>query len=157
MKTLCHQTVPVMFLCMLNACCPSGDYYSISMFRYEKAAAIITTYKEKFLRYENKYAKKGFDEVLISVNETQFKEITEQENSKEFNDILQLWADGLLTSENGALEIYRNGNIYFEIRSCPSRIDYVVYDGGEKIDIDVQSDIRKYRIKPSWIYVKMMK
>lgn len=75
----------------------------------------------------------------------------------DLNIVLKLCDDDLLENNKGSLWLMKNGNIYFQINECSGEIDYLVYDGGEEIMVDVQSDIRKKRVKLNWIYMRMMK
>jgi hypothetical protein len=139
------------------ACCPPKDYDKIQLEPFEKAVSALHDSKDELLKYQKEYNFSGLDNFILQLSREQFLNIATKEKDEELNVIISMWDEKILIDSQKCLWFLKNGNVYFQIDECHNSKDFVVFDGGEEIMIDVQSDIRKYRIRPNWIYMRMMK
>jgi len=137
-----------------SSCCIETDYKK-HFYKFERAASVLIENKAILSKYENRFNRSGKDDFIFLVSRSEFAQMVKLEGSKDLETILSLWDARLNDNEESSLWLLKNGNIYFQLDKCRNGYNYLVYDGGEEIEIDVSDDNIKERVKPNWIYIRM--
>jgi hypothetical protein len=117
---LCISTAFIFY-----SCCADKNY-SESISRYKEAKDLLIKHKKEITKYEGKS-----DNLLFASDKSKFASIVDQEKNDDLKKILDLWHDGLLSKEDTALVMYKNGDIIFFTTHCRKKEERVIYSPGE--------------------------
>lgn len=141
-----------MLIC--TSCCFETNYRN-HFEKFEKAASILNKNKAILSRNENSFNVSRDEDFIFLAGRREFAEIIRLESNTDLEDILSLWDENLIENEPASLWLLKNGNVYFLLDKCQNGYNYLVYDGGEEIEIDVSDDNIKERIKSNWVFIRM--
>jgi hypothetical protein len=137
---------------VLTSCCKKKDFTK-TIKNYEAAYAALKMNKALFV--EHAVTDNANGDILFVLSKSIVQDLHAKGQIKDGELLLNLWDQDLVMNESNAVSYFKNDNVYFLVSRCGDGVEYLVNDGGEEIELDVDSSNRKERVKENWMYLRM--